>query len=1416
MRKLFLLLALIVAEAQSASADTIYDFNRDTVQMNGVNYETIYLSSSSTFSLISSDLNYFASVISIPSGSTSISVPSEITIDNKAYKVRSVGKHTYLKGYPTRYFFDSSVSTTYGWGSEWKDDTGYHSGPNKALDTDVEYSAVPINNSNSGLKNLTFQGGIEIYGPYTSNSLETLNFQGDATIKGDMLVVGLRNLNLGGALDISGTLTSDRLTEIHFNKLTCKGKFNCSSLTDVYFPALKREYLLFSGSSFTGVSFSGTQWEDHFPSSLKKQIRAHVWDLTADQLAELKNSAIWCDFKEIVNHKSNVNYTIVSDGNARIDFVELKGNASYVSATGISQIAFTSSGSKSGSVKGGGNYAVEIRDVDFDTKNVQLLRNGSVATLEPYEDQGQPIRYHEDLDLQQDVRYEVSVSDKVCTVSFAQTGYTGRIMYQKTWNGTTSTGVITAYAPTVTCAQGSQLKLTIPYDQYTPNVLRLNGSTVSMTKANGEATATITVPAAATAEVDLTWQAPQQQDPPHHQPEIMIMRSGEGNILFKGLCAPEEQAQEAYEQQFGYPAENGVVVSAVANCTNTVTTVTVPDYDYLGRGASYEFDETEWGFRAEITPVAGQTLKTLLVGYIDEEEGRETIIWEDLLYGENYGMYVHPEYRYVKFNESTNTYTLNWGFDEMNIWIGDYVVNIGLGPEETAVETGATLNFVRQGGRTEVLFEKEDVDGTLTNQPIAEGSTVYHLKYFTEAESDAAGMGYYQLLWFNPVEGETIHVFCDGTDITSQLIYDSKTGNARLDLERKNHTYTLLIDDAPDANPTWSIHNATEGDVIVEQTLKDGTTTTTTYVGNLNDLVIDDTQVSKVTLKVYAENANEAKPVRVLVNGQDVSYQFSTKVNDGDGVRLCYDVPVSELTNCSWDISYNTDRPQTFVVKGGTCNLLMEFYYENLEKEPVLDISPNDGPATVYLPPFNSEWNRYVTMTVNADEYEGLTIKRNGIDVTNYFTKTVQSNGKKYYELDIAEGDLEGNSTVGLLSFDIREAAVWEIVYKSIDEQETKFSIINHDQLALRAVRSYVTGGAPAIQPISQDYYEFSFNDADRENTTSLTLKVPIKDANKQYYPVRVLRNGVDVTFDDNFLDEFADDYLIYKVNMRVNETWDISRDTSHRQTFIRKGGTTTWNVEVEFDFPVDGDEKYFYPDQIGTPLYVDFPTYNSIYAPNAYIYIDVEDGSTFTVLRNGVDVTDKFTKVPDGASEGFTRYSLDESDYDANNDGMTPGLGFTFRDPAVWEITIDDGNSDAVEYMFIGDYDKVYASADYNNDVDYEGFEFTQQNVEGYYAGKVVENGTALGKQGAVEFWLPAGKTFRAFYDGTDMTNQFTDYYNNGHWLFVSEDDWMHQPGHHWTIIAESDLMKYDTNRDGQITIADVTKLVNKILGKE
>ena len=204
-------------------------------------------------------------------------------------------------------------------------------------------------------------------------------------------------------------------------------------------------------------------------------------------------------------------------------------------------------------------------------------------------------------------------------------------------------------------------------------------------------------------------------------------------------------------------------------------------------------------------------------------------------------------------------------------------------------------------------------------------------------------------------------------------------------------------------------------------------------------------------------------------------------------------------------------------------------------------------------------------------------------------------------------------------------------------------------------------------------YSDRGFNDADRENTSSYYLKVPIKDANYQYYPVRVLRNGVDVTFDDNFLDEFADDYLIYKVNMRVDETWDISRDTSHKQTFIVKGGTNGEDVEIEYSYPIDAYDTDVYPAMDGKPHHLDFPAYDSEHAPGAIITIDVKEGNSFTVLRNGVNIKDKFSLVTGsaGASAGYTRYRLSEA---ANGGSDTQeALGFQFRDPAVWQITIGD-----------------------------------------------------------------------------------------------------------------------------------------------
>lgn len=828
------------------------------------------------------------------------------------------------------------------------------------------------------------------------------------TIGTDASIFGTINASVATSVSINsqnfyGTLKSNRLTSITLGNtnFASAGKIDCSSLRDIYIPDNASLPVFVGDYSSHFTAPSGT-------------ITVHVYDMTASQIAAMKTSATWNGFKQIVNHKSSVSYTLVNDGSARMTFIGLN-NPSYPMSTSLSQLATIYSGSKTGTATAEKDYAVEIMDVDFDTKNVQLLRNGHKVTLQTGDNQGRPVRYYEDLNLMQDVRYELTATDLTCTLTFNQTGYTGRIMYEKTLNGTTTTGVVTSAAPTVTCARGSQLKLTIPYDQYTPNSLRLNGSTVTMTKANGEATATITVPLAATGEVDLSWQEPQQTYETH-QPQIMIMRSGEGQVMFKGAMFLDSN----WQQDIDYYAEGGYVISETdegawlisgngpVNCSQTITTVTAPDEDPRGD----ILDESYWGFIVEITPVAGQTLKTLLLGRI---AGGDELMWDDMLFGD------FSEGNYVSYNASTNTYKLDLRGDYMNYAAGDYIVNIAMGPEETAVETGATLNFVRRGGRTEVLFEKEDVDGTLTDQVIGEGSTTFNLKYFTEAELDDAGMNYYQMLWFNPAEGETIRVFCDGTDITSQLVYNSQTGNARLDLERRNHTYTLLIEEASDKNrATSSFANPDGLPMVLTYKYVDETTIDKKFSDDYFQLSFNDDDRQRV---VYAwlRVPYDGQAVKVLRDGTDVTANF-TGSNDpvSDGY---FEYQLDLKNNNQWQVSYDTSHRQTFVRRGGEG--MVEVWNDILSGTAYTPLK--EGVTTLSLPPVDylEHPSDEVQILIEKVDGEKVTVTRNGQDVTSLFTLATK-NGKNCYRLSDADGDWQTES-----GFQLRDPAVWEIMIEN-------------------------------------------------------------------------------------------------------------------------------------------------------------------------------------------------------------------------------------------------------------------------------------------------------------------------------------------------------------------------------------------------
>ena len=233
----------------------------------------------------------------------------------------------------------------------------------------------------------------------------------------------------------------------------------------------------------------------------------------------------------------------------------------------------------------------------------------------------------------------------------------------------------------------------------------------------------------------------------------------------------------------------------------------------------------------------------------------------------------------------------------------------------------------------------------------------------------------------------------------------------------------------------------------------------------------------------------------------------------------------------------------------------MDFDREILYGGPVFSSFRNDGPATIYLPPFNSEYNSNIDMMVYANAGEGVTIKRNGVDVTALFEEKAES-GYKYYDLDINDADFEGDNTVSQFGFDIRDAAVWEIVYKSVEEQMKTLRVSNTDQMEIVYERLYTNGTTvPEYFKNSQTgeiakYVERFFDDSDRENTRFIYLHVPIPESQ----PIRVLCNGEDVTYSkhDEWINE---DRVTYIASMTQDQTWDISYDTSHKQTFIVKGG---------------------------------------------------------------------------------------------------------------------------------------------------------------------------------------------------------------------------------------------------------------------
>ena len=396
-RRLFLLLCLIIAGAQSAWAQnwTYYQ----TLENNNVLYYHFKNGNSNALSVVaigaSGDVTIPISVnnIKVRAVGWNYDVQSPVDIDCTSYlnsltfapgwggfEIHGELKLSRLYG-PLNFYEDmysNEICTTVAKGA-WIYIPNATSFSYKNLQVDGFIEAKSISNltvpqlvSATGLiqaekantvtvpKNTTISGIVQA--PAAKNVVVSSNTS--VTETGEILTNAATNVEIKGG-NFYGTFRSDELTEITLGQVDFdySGKLRCPQLTDIYIPEKNKI------PNFAGY-YSG-----HFTAP-QNTITVHVYDMSPAEIAQMKNSAVWDGFKEIVSHKSSVTATLTSNGGGVVELWKTKGSESNLEYTMSSD-----GGEQSVMLYDNADY-YQIR-LYYDKENYKkpvLLRNGTEVT----------------------------------------------------------------------------------------------------------------------------------------------------------------------------------------------------------------------------------------------------------------------------------------------------------------------------------------------------------------------------------------------------------------------------------------------------------------------------------------------------------------------------------------------------------------------------------------------------------------------------------------------------------------------------------------------------------------------------------------------------------------------------------------------------------------------------------------------------------------------------------------------------------------------------------------------------------------------------------------------------------------------------------------------------------------------------
>lgn len=515
------------------------------------------------------------------------------------------------------------------------------------------------------------------------------------------------------------------------------------------------------------------------------------------------------------------------------------------------------------------------------------------------------------------------------------------------------------------------------------------------------------------------------------------------------------------------------------------------------------------------------------------------------------------------------------------------------------------------------------------------------------------------------------------------------------------------------------------------------------------------------------------------------------------------------------------------------------------------------------------------TLTPNSG-YELDKCWLRGFDVTTQYPGSLVSNADGTYTFTLPALDVD--ETTLAVTFKKASESLWTIhLLDGIEGVKMAFTSINSAHGENDITNAY---GNHYIPKTSTDTYQ---------------LKVPVDENGR---PVRVVRNGEDITYEYDDYDS-SNGYLCYNMNVQQDANWEISYDISHRQTIYRKGGTGV--VELGYGYL---SEEYTPAINNGMTT-VDFPAYNANKSNYAEFSIEYVAGEKVKIYRNGDDVTSAFGEPQ---TFGGSKYYYYISDYSTGPNTQN-AYGFILRDPATWEITIEEShkmlnsyaNKDvSITFMNMVDgeaqssvsrdnalrawvnegetyvvkftpkpgeeltrFDINWKQIDIENESrlvknDDGSYSFTitydEINAKPFDIMAVFSGGTTTGRNifvktnskeytdvfigdnvsacfmGTRMFEVPEGTTIQLRpYVQRDMVKKVKlngdDVTNNETYLRQKEETMGDRK--YWeydfsSVVGDAfiDIIyvnpQYDTNEDGNVNVTDVTKLVNKILGRE